>query len=109
MSARNMASSQAGSRRVVPTLPSLGWAVLALCQQKNTQTQTEKQTTMNTPHHRILSVETFELEGGCPVDFINLKSGQILAIEGGTLVLYRDLSDFEDRNNVNRPSLELNA
>jgi hypothetical protein len=64
---------------------------------------------MNTTHHHILSVETFELEGNCPVDFINLKSGQILAIEGETLVLYKDIADFEDRENVNRPSLELNA
>ena len=60
---------------------------------------------MNTPHHHILSVETFD----CPVDFINLKSGQILAIDGETLILYKDIADFEDRKNVNRPFLELNA
>jgi hypothetical protein len=64
---------------------------------------------MNTPHHHILSVETFELEGNCFVDFINLKSGQILAVDGDTLVLYKDIADFEDRKNVNRPFLELNA
>lgn len=69
----------------------------------------QKPPAMNAPHHYILSVETYDSGGCCPVDFINLKSGQILAIDSETIVLFKDIADFEDRKNVNRPSLELNA
>jgi hypothetical protein len=60
---------------------------------------------MNAPHHHILSVETYDSGGCCPVDFINLKSGQILGIDSETIVLYRDIVDFEDCETVDRPFL----
>jgi len=42
----------------------------------------------------VTKIEGFETGGNCPVDFVTLWDGRILAINNECVVLYESMTDF---------------
>ena len=55
----------------------------------------------------IEKVTTYETGGGCPVDFVLLKSGRVLGISVDCVVLYDNMEDFHDMGIKSRQIIEL--
>ena len=55
----------------------------------------------------IDKVTAYETGGGCPVDFVLLKSGRVLGISGDCVVLYDNMEDFYDMETKSRQIIEL--
>ena len=48
-----------------------------------------------------------ELTGNSPVDFVILKDGRVLGIDGESIVLYASMDDFYSYATVDLPSINL--
>jgi hypothetical protein len=53
----------------------------------------------------IESVTTEDTGGNCPVDFVLLKNGKVLGIDGESVVLYDSMEDFWECLTVDRQSI----
>ena len=60
-------------------------------------------------HNYIESVTTEDTGGNCPVDFVQLKNGKVLGIDGESVVLYDSMEDFWECLTANRPYIFLDA
>lgn len=52
-------------------------------------------------------ITTAETGGNCPVDFVHLKTGQVLGIDDESVVLYASMDDFTECLTEDRPFIPL--
>ena len=56
----------------------------------------------------MLFIDKIESDG-FNLDFVVLKDGRVLGVDGATVVLYSSMKDFEEMRNVDRQSIDLST
>ena len=56
----------------------------------------------------MLFIKNIE-SNGFNLDFVVLKDGRVLGVDGATVVLYSSMQDFEEMRNIDRQSIDLFA
>jgi hypothetical protein len=53
----------------------------------------------------IESITTEDTGGNCLIDFVQLKNGKVLGIDGDCIVLYDSMEDFWESLTINPPCI----